>query len=393
MNNQMVKNIIFIFTIFLIAGCSTANLETKAVDYLNFNEKNFAIIKNNKDKSSKDSVLANTDECNDNILKKYKAVNTKLLIESKTDAFLIYQNKKIICYFLGNSKEHNQLFDSWSVAKSITSVLIGIAIQEGYIHSVNDPITNYLPDLSKLDKRFNNISILNLLEMRSGLDFDENYFKNNGDIENLLNAKHISDLLNYKKIKYESNLKFNYSSYDYQLLGLILEKSTNKKLADFASDFLWKKIDANAPAYWLMDSLQANTRAYCCIKATLGDYFRFALLVLNKGKVENNSIVTSDWMTLSTDRPNPKNYFKYGLGWWHFNNIERGTLQKPSDQGINSYIENGKIYTAGKGFGAEGVMGQFIFIYPDTETIIIRFGRSRSDLNWQKIFLSISESK
>lgn len=164
------------------------------------------------------------------------------------------------------------------------------------------------------------------------------------------------------------------------------------KLADFASDFLWKKIDANAPAYWLMDSLQANTRAYCCIKATLGDYFRFALLVLNKGKIENNSVVTSDWMTLSTDRPNPKNYFKYGLGWWHFNHIEMSTLQKPSDQDINSYIENGKIYTLGKGFGAEGVMGQFIFIYPDTETIIIRFGRSRSDLNWQKIFLSISES-
>ena len=77
----------------------------------------------------------------------------------------------------------------------------------------------------------------------------------------------------------------------------------------------------------------------------------------------------------------------------HFNHIEKMPSSEVKEQDTNTFTENGKIYTAGKGFGAEGVMGQFIFIYPETESIIIRFGRSRSDINWQKIFLSISNSE
>ena len=385
--------LIFLMIAILLIGCSTVKIENNAIDYLNRNNKNFFIIENNKNKSSEDPILLNSSECNDSILKKYKVITTKLLVDSKTDAFLIYQKNKVVCHFFSHPERLNQLFDSWSVAKSITSVLTGIAIQKKYLKSVNDSITDYLPELSKQDKRFEKITILNLLEMRSGIDFDENYYKNSGDIENLLNIELITDTLKYKKIKYESDLKFNYSSFDYQLLGLIIERASHMKLSEFASEFLWKKMDANDPAYWLMDSLQINTRAYCCFKGTLGDYFRFALLVLNKGYINNSSVVNSDWITQSTDRPNPKNYFKYGLGWWHFNHIEKMPSNEAKEQDTNTFTENGKIYTAGKGFGAEGVMGQFIFIYPETESIIIRFGRSRSDINWQKIFLSISKSE
>ncbi len=114
--------------------------------------------------------------------------------------------------------------------------------------------------------------------------------------------------------------------------------------------------------------------------------------MLNHGKFDGNTIVNEQWIINTTDNPTSKNHFVYGQGWWHRNSVlpNNGSFNV---SGNNYLIEDEKIYIKNDGFGAEGVMGQFIYVDPKQSVVILRFGKSRGSINWQEKFSVISNSK
>lgn len=384
-----ISSIIIVYV--FINGC-VSYAEKNAADFIEKNKNSFKVIENFTQSDGGDSLINSAIDCTESILNAQGGVSFDELITSRTDAFLIYKNGLIICKYIKNSGDSSSLLESWSIGKSITSVLIGIAIEKGYIDSVDDAITKYIPELIEYDKDYKLVTIKNLLEMRSGIEFNEDYFQTNSDVAQLLLVENTKSFLKKQRSLSLSDGKFNYSSFDYQLLGIAIENSSGMKLPEFASTFLWSKINAQHKAYWLADRSNLHTKSFCCFRATLGDYLRFSLMILNHGKFEGNTIVNEQWIINTTDNPTSKNHFVYGQGWWHRNSVLPNNASL-SVNGKNYLIENEKIYLKEEGFGAEGVMGQFIYIDPKESVVILRFGKSRGIINWQQKFSAISKSK
>jgi CubicO group peptidase (beta-lactamase class C family) len=204
------------------------------------------------------------------------------LKSTNTSAFIVIKDGNIVCEKYSNGSSKDALQNSWSIAKSVISGLVGIALNDGLFQSIDDKITKYLPELVSVDVRYRNISLKNLLEMRSGINFSENYLNPFSDIENLMKS---DDLLAYiKTIKISSapDLKADYQSFNTLLLGLALQRAIKMDLTDYFQIKIWNPIGATHNAQWLSDkSNNPQYKSFCCIKATAHDFSKFALLYLN----------------------------------------------------------------------------------------------------------------
>ncbi|MCW3120170.1 MAG: beta-lactamase, partial [Chitinophagaceae bacterium] len=251
----------------------------------------------------------------------------------------------------------SSLSNSFSVAKSITSLLIGIAIKEGKIKSVGDAVGNYLPEFKEgLGAK---LTIRDLLTMSSGSNWDESYAN---PLSVTTEAYYGSDL--YKtatgiKIIREPGTLHSYKSGDTGLLGLILEKATGKSLSEYASGKLWKPLGAEHPALWSTDREKGNEKAYCCFNTNARDFARIGQLMLDSGKWNGSAIIDSAYYQQSISACNipdetgkPCNY--YGYQWWI----------RPAYEGV---------------FYARGILGQYVIVIPSKKTIIVRLGKKRSD--------------
>ncbi len=291
------------------------------------------------------------------------------LEKNRTQAFIVIQNGIIVYEEYGNGTQNDSIVTSFSMAKSFTSALIGIAISEGYIQSVNDPITDYLPELADRDPRFSKITIRNLLMMSSGLEYKGNrIFGLNGDdalttyypnqrFLALHNTNVIDPLGDY----------FLYNKYHPQLLGMILERTTGRSVTEYLQKKIWDPIGMEYDGSWSIDSKASDfEKMETGINARAIDFAKFGQLFLSQGVWNGRQIISSTWVMESTQPYLPSAYFGYYPPDW-FSGLPEQGYYKYMWWGI---AEGPDDYD----FVAAGDKGQFIFVSPKKALVIVRNG-------------------
>ncbi len=278
--------------------------------------------------------------------KKEKALED-FMREQKVAGFLILQDGKIRMerYALGHSESN--LWSSLSVAKSVTSTLVGVAIKDGYIKSVNDYVTDYIPDL--IGSAYDKVTIRHLLTMTAGVRWNENYTDPNADIARFdtypiepgMNAT--VSYMRSLPAEAEPGKKWVYSTGETHLLGAIVSAATHQTLSHYLSSRIWIPYGMGQKATWTLDRT-GQELAGCCLQMTLRDFARFGQFVLEDGRINGESIVQDDWFKTATRiQVSLWPGGGYGYGWWIFD---------------------------GNSFEALGIHGQMIHIDPERHLVI-----------------------
>ncbi|MCJ7934204.1 MAG: beta-lactamase family protein [Chryseobacterium sp.] len=283
-------------------------------------------------------------EYNQRELPKYLVDNLK---QSKTAAFVVIRKGKILHeqYWDG----YNQLSqtNSFSMAKAVTVMLLGKALEEGIITSIDEKVSGFYPELK--EKAFGDrVTLKNLAQMEAGLDWDENY--NNPFLPNA-KAYYGKDLVKAvfsRRFKEEPGTKFEYQSGSTQLLGFALKKALGKSLAAYLSEKFWIPLGMEQNAKWSTDSYGME-KTYCCIHSNARDFAKLGQLFLNDGKAGDQQILNFDFIEMMRT-PTEKSERIYGLGLWinHDNPI--------------------------KHYYFLGLQGQYIIMVPEHDMVIVRTG-------------------
>ena len=292
------------------------------------------------------------------------------LAANNTQAFIVIQDGKLLYENYFNDTQRDSIVTSFSMAKSFTSALIGIAIEEGFIDSVDDSITTYLPELAQRDPRFNQITIRDVLLMASGLDYQEmRPLLFNGD----------DPLTTYypdqRKITLENThvidapgAYFQYNKYHPQMLGMILERATGMRVTDYLQTRLWDKIGMEYDGSWSTDSQASDfEKMETGVNARAIDFAKFGELYLHGGLWNGDQVVPAAWVDESTRPLLPDTYDDYYSDY----------VKAMPDQGYYTYMWWGMARPDGSyDFTAEGDKGQFIYVSPEKNMVIVRNGTS-----------------
>lgn len=303
-----------------------------------------------------------------------------------TYSYLVIQNDSIIYekYFHPVHSKTQQ--PSFSVAKSFISTLVQIAVQESYIKNLNEPITNYLPYLTKRNKAFSNITIQHVMNMASGIKSSENYSNPFSDVLHMGFTKNLNNRLKKLKIEKEPG-SFDYKSVNTQILAAIIEKATKRKLQDYFIEKLWNPLGMEFDATWNIDSKKNTTaRAFCCINATTKDFAKLGKLYLNNGKYNGKQIIDSNFVIETTLADSMAAHGGYKNQWWaappqtyFLDSLEADAYHKktPLTKTFVTTYKDKKyfgVYHQKAAYYAEGILEQFIYINPRTNVIIVRLG-------------------
>jgi CubicO group peptidase (beta-lactamase class C family) len=279
-----------------------------------------------------------------------------LLRALETVSFLVLKDDRIIIEHYWDGYSDSSLSNSFSIAKSITGLLVGIAIKDGLIGSVNDPVGRYLPEFN--EGRRKELKIVDLLTMSSGSNWDESYANPLSVTTEIYYGSHANETAAGVDIIKTPGSEHNYKSGDTQLLAMIIEKVTGKSLSTYASEKLWKPLGAEHPALWSVDKDRGNEKAYCCFNSNARDFARLGLMMLDSGRWKGNEIISRDYFEASVkpclipdEKGNACNY--YGYQWWIY----------PDDERI---------------FYARGILGQYIIVIPSKQVVMVRLGKKRS---------------
>lgn len=280
------------------------------------------------------------------------------LEDSVTTGLLVVHDGTIVHeqYRLGAAKTSQ--FTSWSVAKSVISALIGIALEEGHIRSIDEPLTVYVPELEA--SGYDGVTIEDALTMSSGVAFDEDYDNPMSDVNRLFFAlaagQPMVDILASLERERDPGSYNNYISADTIAIGLVLEAATGMPNQEYLATRLWQPMGAENPAFWNMGGT-GSALPFCCLNATLRDYARFGRLFLQGGARDGMQIVPRAWVSASTkpsaprlepgDNPASSWTFGYGYHWW--------VPEDPRDE-----------------FLAIGIWGQYIYVDQARNLIIVK---------------------
>ena len=303
------------------------------------------------------------------------------LEETGTQAFIVIQDDTILYENYFNGADQESIVTSFSMAKSFTSALIGIAIDEGHINSVHDPITDYLPELAERDPAFAQISIRDLLMMSSGIKYAEFPFVN-GDDAKTYYYPDLRDLaLNQTEIVGTAGESFLYNNYHPLLLGLILERATGMPVADYLAQKIWQPMGAASAGSWSLDEYGFE-KMESGINGRALDFAKFGRLFLREGNWDGNQLISADWVQESTHMETAvsDNYYPA----WLTDSIPNG-FYKYMWWGV---AREG----AADDFVALGNHGQFIYVSPHKNLIIVRHGEKYGidKFDWLKLFYDFS---
>lgn len=304
----------------------------------------------------------------------------QFLESTDTTAFIVIKDDVILYekYFRGF--ERDSINTSFSAAKSFVSALIGIAIDEGFIDHVDEPITNYIPELRS--KGCESITIRHLLTMTSGIKYVEGRLWW-GDDAKTYYAPNLRDLaIEETEVSEELEKYFLYNNYHPLLLGLILERATHTSVSEYLEEKIWKPLGMEYSASWSIDSEESEfEKMESGINARSIDYAKFGRLFLNNGQWDSKQVISEEWVEESTkmDIGNSGDYYgdlnplvRYKYLWW-------------------GYSDNGVDYD----FFAAGKYGQFIYVSPKNNVIIVRNGIKVGKIDifsWPAIFYQVANS-
>jgi len=292
----------------------------------------------------------------------------RFLEENQTQAFIVIKDGKILYENYFNNSQRDSMLTSFSVAKSFTSALIGIAIQEGSIKSVDEPITNYLPELTERDPRFREITIRHLLLMASGLEYEafRPLLFNSDDILTSYYPDQRKIALKNTQIIDPPGMYFHYNKYHPQLLGMILERSTGMSVNQYLQTRIWDPLGMEYDGSWSIDSQSSDfEKMETGVNARAIDFAKFGSLFLNGGRWQGNQIISEAWVNESTQPLLPENYAEYYGDWFAL----------LPGQAYYKYMWWGmRRDEVSYDFAAEGDKGQFIFVSPQKNLVIVRNG-------------------
>jgi len=294
-----------------------------------------------------------------------RSANSKTISEShlkeftdmQTVAYLVIKNDSIMHEQYWDGFGEDSHTNSFSMAKSFTSMLIGCAIDEGKIKSVDEPVGDFIPEFKEGENA--KLTIKNLLTMSSGINFDEDYVNPLAYPA----AAYYGDDLRKLTLKYKvtepPGKVFKYLSGNSQLLGIILQKATCSTLSEYMSEKIWQPVGARDEAIWSLDHEDGMEKAYCCFNSNARDFARLGKLYLDSGRVDGKQIISQEYVLNSIkpaellDEEGKKND-KYGYSWWLIPNYKGHHI-----------------------FYARGILGQYIVCIPDKKMIVVRLGKKR----------------
>ena len=266
-----------------------------------------------------------------------------------TIAYLISKNDSIWFESYYEDFNKNSKTNSFSMAKSITTSMLGKAIMDGYIKNLNQPISDFYPEYKGAKT-----TVGDLASMASGLDWVEDY---TGPFSITARANYNGDLaetiLNQKIVETPAK-EFKYLSGNTQLLGMIIQKATGKSLSNYLSESFWQPMGATNDALWQLDDGKNKlAKAFCCISSNARDFARFGKLYKDHGKWNGKQLLDSSFVAKCIT-PRFKESPQYGYGWWM------------KDIGKKHF------------FMMRGHLGQYVIVAPDDNVIIVRLGHRKS---------------
>ena len=346
---QVVLALMLLIAVYAVASGKTYLF--KAVVY------NFAAI-DDYQKFSNDTVAVATAKpwAEGSTIKDYPDSLNQLLEQIQTVALLVIKNDSVVLEKYWDGYSDSSLSGSFSMAKSVTSLLIGAAIKDGLIGSVNDPVGKYVPEFN--DGKKSAVRIVDVLTMSSGTDFDESYWNPLSVTAELYYGTDVRKTATNVQMIHTPGTLHRYKSGDTQLLGLIVEKVTGKSLAAYAAEKLWQPLGAEHPALWSNDYPGGAVKAYCCFNSNARDFARIGKLMLDSGKINGVPVIDSSYFAnsikacgIKDDKGLACDY--YGYQWW----------LDPLHAGV---------------FYARGILGQFIIVIPSKQMVIVRLGHTTS---------------
>lgn len=279
--------------------------------------------------------------------------------EWESIAFLVSKEDTLIFekYFEGHSVD--KVSNSFSMAKTVISMLVGIAVDEGVIYSLDDNIRTYLPNYD-FQSDFT-LTIRDLLQMASGSNWDESRSNAFSDNAAAYYGKDITAFMHNMKVIHKPGVAFNYQSGNTQILGLLLREVYKKDISELVSEKIWSPMEMSHKAYWSADSKRKIEKAYCCLYATAQDFLKLGSLFIYNGQYQSKQIVPEWYIHEMINSKAPELKLSgnvnqlYGLQLWTYNDDSEPLV----------YFR--------------GILGQYIIISPKNKWVAVRLGKKKGD--------------
>ena len=287
------------------------------------------------------------------------AIDTNIeryMAEQRTAGLIIIQDGKVRLERYGLDFDATGKWTSFSVAKSFTSTMVGAAIKDGFIKSIDDKVSDYIPNLK--GSAYDDVSIEHLLTMTSGVKWSEDYEDPNSDVA-LFNEHEpepgIDATVSYMRTlprEAPAGSKWAYKTGETNLIGVLVSAATGKNLADYLSEKVWAPFGMEQDGSWLL-GITGHEISGCCIQASTRDFARFGLFILGGAKINGETILPPGWIQSATTKRAEIDFpgRGYGYQWW------------TNDDGS---------------FSAQGIFGQGIYIDPKRNLVIA------SNSNWPR---------
>lgn len=281
-----------------------------------------------------------------------------VLEDTDTDALLIIKGGRIVYERYLNRADAATHFNSYSMAKSLNSIMVGLAIGDGHIQSVLDPVVKYVPELK--NSGYDGTTIRDLLEMRSGVEWDDNFFAEGSAARKahvaawVENSARYTDAAITTRRAHPPGTTFNYNTMDAAIIGLVIERAVKMPVSQYLSERLWKPAGMESYGFYVLDGPPGIGREFTGggFDAVLRDYGRIGLLMLNQGRENGRQILPASYVLESTrpsttsDTVTKEPHLGYAYFWWT--------------------ILNSQAFTA---LGGEG---QFIYVDPASKTVVVK---------------------
>ncbi len=289
----------------------------------------------------------------------------------KTRALIIIRNDSILYEQYLPEKYEEDVVTSFSISKAILSTLVGIAISEGHIQNIQQPVTDFLPEWKARGGAFDSIRVLDLMQHTSGVDFVRSPWRLNGDQVQFYYGRNINKRALDRDLVLPRGTRFNYNSANTQLLTLVMERATGKNISTYLQEKIWQPLGMESDAFWSLDKRGkgAAEKSFCCLQARAIDFAKIGRLWLRNGDWNGRRIFPETWLG---------EVFTAGLA-------------------TNRSYRSG--FTLGPGqygsFMATGLFGQMIYVHPGKNLVIVRFGGRDKDYSvnfWKDIMLQLSDA-
>ncbi len=303
-----------------------------------------------------------------NVLEDYLDKISYYSKKHNSTGLLVLHEGKIVLeeYWQGNNQKSTT--DSASMSKTLTALLIGVAIDEGKIHSEDELAVNYLPEW-KNDSR-KKITIKNLLQMNSGLRNDDRLTTPFSDLVKMHIGFNLTEYVLSIPAIIEPGTKYEYNNANSQILGIILERVTGKKYHEYLSEKIWKPLGSDDATVWL-DHPGGIARTYCCFFSTLQDWGKVGLMLMNNGNVDGKQIIPQGWLKKMLIPSKLKPIYGYQIWIGNSEKIAKDRISEP-------FLANDVFFLDGKG-------KQRVYIIPSKKLVIVRVGEGTNV--WDESYL------